>query len=130
MYGNVGVEDAPRSGRPVSSTAAHIVQMVELVLKDRRITVRELAHDLEISEGSAHDILVEKLQKEKGSSRWVPHPLTDEQKTWRVQLSRMHLPRPQRDTTFLEGAITSEETWVRSHEPELKRESSEWRSDG
>ncbi|EFN76790.1 Putative uncharacterized protein FLJ37770, partial [Harpegnathos saltator] len=48
--GRESVEDDPRSGRPSTSTDdAHIEKVKELVLQNRRLTVREIADKVGIS---------------------------------------------------------------------------------
>jgi hypothetical protein len=44
-----------RSGRPSTSRNASVIENVHsLILEDRRLTVREIADEVEISTGSAH----------------------------------------------------------------------------
>lgn len=60
--GRVDVEDEPRSGRPSTATDDnHVTKVRELVLENRRLSVRELATALGISAMSAHAILTEHL---------------------------------------------------------------------
>ena len=126
--GSTSVSDAPRSGRPSTSTHEEMVNEVErLVAEDRRIKVNEISYELEISVGSVHEILTKKLKLEKKSARWVPHVLSEEQKTSRLVTCRNHLRRYQIEgEQFLNRVITGHETWARSYEPELKRQSAEW----
>jgi len=130
--GNSSVEDAPRSGRPVSATDESVVEQVRnLVAEDRRVTVAEVSTEVGISSGSAWEILHNKLEKRKKCARWVPHVLTTEQKASRVSISSAHLRRFRREgNAFLNRIITGDETWIRSYEPLLKRQSAEWRSPG
>ena len=130
--GVADVKDADRTGRPTTSTNEAIVELVDgIVHEDRRVTVQEIAAEILISEGSVWDILHNHLLKRKKCARWVPHLLTDEQKTSRISLANAHLCRYQREGDgFLRRIVTGDETWARSYEPELKRQSSEWRSPG
>ena len=43
---------------------------------------------------------------------------------------RIHLERYQNGENLLNNIITIDETWVRAYEPELKRQSAEWRHEG
>ena len=130
--GNSSVEDAPRSGRPATATDESVVgQVRDLVAEDRRLTVEEISAEVGISTGSAWDILHNKLNKRKKCARWVPHVLTEEQKACRVSISSAHLARFKREgDAFLNRVVAGDETWIRSYEPLLKRQSAEWRSPG
>ena len=66
-----------------------------LVAEDRRITVNKISYKLEISVGSVHEILTKKLKMEKKTSRWVPHVLSDEQKTNRLVTCQKYFRRYQ-----------------------------------
>ena len=66
----------------------------------------------------------------KISAKWVPHALTEQQKWCRYETC-IHLERYQNDgENLLNNIITIDETWVRTYEPELKRQSAEWRHEG
>ena len=59
-------------GRPVSATDGENVEKVAKLLNDdRRYTCTEIAHELDISHGSAHSILTEHLKMRKVATRWV-----------------------------------------------------------
>jgi hypothetical protein len=50
--------DEPRLGRPSTSCdEAHVAQVGEIVRSNRRLTVREISEECNISIGSCHDIL-------------------------------------------------------------------------
>ena len=58
--GREDVEDNERPGRPSTSTTDENVGKVkEMVMNDRRITIREVADDVGISIGSCHEIFFE-----------------------------------------------------------------------
>ena len=55
--GRKDVEDDERPGRPSTSTTDENLEKVkEMVMNDRRITIREVADDVGISIGSCHEI--------------------------------------------------------------------------
>lgn len=56
--GRESVEDDERSGRPsTSKTDENIDKIKEMMAENRKLTIRELAEDLNIAYGSVHDIL-------------------------------------------------------------------------
>ena len=67
----------------------------------------------------------------KIAAKWVPHALTEQQKWCPYETCRIHLEKYQNEEeNLLNNIITIDETWVRAYEPELKRQSAEWRHKG
>ena len=85
--GSKSVKDDPRSSRKVTvSTDKRIAAIEEYVMKDRRITVRQVGENFDIGYGPAQDILINVLGMRRVCARWVPRLLVPEQKTVRVQI--------------------------------------------
>jgi histone-lysine N-methyltransferase SETMAR len=75
--GRTSLEDDPREGRPKSATTPEIIEQVHnMVLDDRRMTVREIAETIGISKERVGFILHEELDMKKLCARWVPRLLT------------------------------------------------------
>ena len=105
----------------------NVEKVAKLLNDDRRYTCTEIAHELDISHGSAHSILTERLKMRKVAARWVPHMLSDSEKHHRVKIARSLLHRYGKEgDEMLQRIVAIDETWIRSFEPELKRQSSEW----
>ena len=127
MVGKASVKDMPRSGRPSSAVnPVNSAKANALIRADRRITTDELALALNVSKGSAHNV-VDSLGYSKVCARWVPRQLSEDHKTARVDMCTQLLEHYQTDPTFLDRIITGDETWVHHYEPESKRTSMEWR---
>ena len=75
------LEDDPRTGRPVTMTTPEIVTKIhDMLMSDRRVTVRYIASAVEISQEKVQSILMEDLDmKKKISTRWIPQLLKVEQ---------------------------------------------------
>ena len=82
--GHLDVTNEPRSGRPQNViTEINVAKIKELVLSDRRMTIKELVNETSLSYGTVWTILHEHLNMTKVSARWVPRLLTEEMKAER-----------------------------------------------
>ena len=71
--GRESVEDENRSGRPLTSTdEQHVNEIKNLMIKNRRLIIRDLADTVNISFGSVQTILKDVLCLKKVKSRLVP----------------------------------------------------------
>jgi hypothetical protein len=75
----ISIEDDPRSGRPSTSTDdQYVAQARSVIHSSRRLTVREVAEECDISLGSCHIILTEKLGMQSAAAKFVTRLLTDD----------------------------------------------------
>ena len=106
------------------STPEAVQAVEDLIKSDRRVTLDEIATNLDISHGTVYAIVREKLRFSKVSCRWVPKMLTDDHKMQRLMASRASLRRYRKEgDVFLSRIVTTDETWVFHYEPESKRRS-------
>ena len=69
-YGHTSVDSDARSGKPSTSRDDELVDQVRTsVMQDHRVTVRELAEEVEISTGSVHSILTDDLSMRRVSAK-------------------------------------------------------------
>ena len=127
--GRDSVEDDPRSGRPSTACNQENTDHVhQLVMDDRRLTVRHIATTIGISHERVEKILSKELGMTKVSARWVPRLLTPDQKRTRLFMSRENLKRFEADpANFMERFLTQDECWVYHFEPETKKQSMQWK---
>jgi hypothetical protein len=93
--------DEPRLGRPSTSCDdAYVAQVHEFLRSNRRLTVREIAKECNISIGSCHDILTTKLEMLRVVSKFVSRFLAQNRRESRVAISQEILDRPSRMKTF------------------------------
>ena len=106
------VKDDPRSGRKVTiSTDKRIAAIEEYVMKDRRITVRQVGENFDNSYRTAQDILTNVIGMPRVCARWVPRLLVPEQKTVRVQIcTELQQRLSDEGDSFLNKVITCDET--------------------
>ncbi|XP_032676163.1 protein GVQW3-like [Odontomachus brunneus] len=70
------VEDLPRSGRlSTSLTEDNIEKVKEIVLENRYFSLREVAHELNMSHESVRSILVDNLGMRRVAAKLVPKDL-------------------------------------------------------
>jgi len=86
--GREDVNDEERAGRPSTSTTdENIDEVKKIVLANRRITVREVAEDLNISIGSCHSIFTNDLGMRRVAAKFVPKLLNFDQKQHRINIA-------------------------------------------
>jgi hypothetical protein len=125
----MAVDSDQRTGRPSTSRNPDVINKVRsLIMEDRRLTVREIAYDTGISDGSAHAILTDDLGMRRVAAKFVPKLLSCEQKELRLDVAQDMLECANGDLDFLKTVITGDESWVYGYDPETKAQSSQWKS--
>ncbi len=120
------VSDLPHTGRPREATSQENKEKVkELILEADGMRTQDLIYETGLSESSLLRVLKE-IGAKKLRSRWIPHELTEHQKTARHVIAGKHLARYQREPGFLDKIIAIDETWLKSYDPEDPRQTSEW----
>ncbi|KAJ4439787.1 hypothetical protein ANN_07915, partial [Periplaneta americana] len=126
--GRTSAESEQRCGRPQTARSAAVVERVRnLVMADRRLTVREIAEEVGVSKDSAHAILRDDLNMNRVAAKFVPKLLSPEQKDLRRDVAQDLLDTANTDPGFLNTVITGDESWVYGYDPETKRQSSQWK---
>ncbi|UYV72295.1 hypothetical protein LAZ67_9002491, partial [Cordylochernes scorpioides] len=126
--GREDVNDEERAGRPSTSTTDEKVNEVEkMILANRRITVREVAEDLNISIGSCHSIFINDLGMRQVAAKFVPKLLNCDQKQHRMNIANEMLDSVRDDPNLLQRVITGDEAWVYGYDLETKAQSSQWK---
>ena len=93
--------------------------------ENRQLTVRNTAEQVNIDRETVREILTEDLDVRKVCAETVPKELTKEQKQTRVTICQDVL---ERQDDILGRAITGDETWVYQYDPEMKRQSAQWKT--
>jgi len=100
------VEDKERSGCPSSSKTQDAVERVsEMIRSNRRLAVREIYEDLNISYGSVQNILTTDLNMRRVNAKFVPCVLMVKQKQQRLSISLELRDRAASDSSFLGNVI-------------------------
>ena len=126
--GKFSVEYDTRPGRPkISLTKANIAAVKIVVEQDAQLSVKDIASCTGISEGSVQTILKKRLDLRKVRSRWVPHLLTEEQKTQRLKCARELLKAYKGcNSRVISNLLTGDETWVHMFELQRRADNKQW----
>ena len=89
------------------------------------MSVKDIASCTGISEGSVQTILKKCLDLRKVCSRWVPHLLTEEQKTQRLKCAQELLKTYK--SRVISNLLTGDETWVHMSEPQRRADNKQWK---
>ena len=126
--GKFSVEDDTRPGRPKTSVTKAIAAVKIVVEQDARLSVKDIASCTGISEGSAQTILKKRLDLRKVCARWVPHLLTEEQKTQRPkcawELLKIYKGCKSR---VISNLLAGDETWVHMSESQRSAANKQWK---
>ncbi|UYV62710.1 hypothetical protein LAZ67_2001663 [Cordylochernes scorpioides] len=87
-----------------------------MILANRRITVREVAEDLNIPIGSCHSIFINDLGMRRVAAKFVPKLLNCDQKQHRMNIANEMLDSVRDDPNLLQRVITGDEAGVVHHE--------------
>ena len=100
---------------------ANIAAVKIVVEEDARLSVKDIASCTGISEGSVQTILKKRLDLRKVCARWVPHLLTEEQKTQCLKCARELLKTYKGcNRRVISNLLTGDETWVHMFEPQRR----------
>ncbi len=125
--GRTVLVDLHREARAMSGRSRVNIQAVRrLVTTDRRLNVRALAAQTNLSKSTVHAILCKDLHLVGKSAKFVSHLLSPANLRQRLEaclsLLRLHWRFP----TFLTRVVTMDESWLYLYDPEQRNQSSEW----
>ena len=122
------IENARKSGRPKSASCDENVSKVkEIVERDAKYTVCDIARMVGISLPRVYYILKNILNVLKISTRWVPHLLSDSQKKQGVKIAKQLLKIfPKYNEKKFANLVAGVEIWVHYFEPVKKDSNKNW----
>ena len=105
--GQVSLEDQPRSGGPITATTSANVEIIRRhILYDCTYSVFDLEELTKLSHSTILRILHDHLGLRKVASRWIPHRLTPENKTKRLEFAEAMLAKLQSGEWRLDQILT------------------------
>ena len=117
--GKCSVENDTCPGRPKTFVTKSNITAVKIVVEqDARLSVKDIASCTGVSEGSVQTILKRCLDLRKVCAKWVPHLLTEEQKTQRLKCARELLKTYKGcNSRVISNLLSGDETGVHRFEP-------------
>jgi hypothetical protein len=98
------------------------------VHEDRRRTIKDIAAIVKVSYGTVQTILTCDFNMHRVAAKFVPWLLTPEQKEHSVAICQEPRQRAVDDPSFMSRVITGDDSWVYGYDPEIKQQSSQWKS--
>ncbi len=100
----------------------------KLIGADHHINMPRIAKQVNPSVGTGHNIVRKELKYRKICAHWIPHSLSEQQKTVQLQTSQKCLVRYYKEeNVFLDRIITGDETWCHRFIPLSKQASMTWK---
>ncbi len=97
------------------------------IKEDRGLTCHEIASSQGVSYGTMNKILHDNLGLVKKLARWVPKPLSEDQKKEReCELAQVIAAVNRCSMAMLDNIVMMEETMVSPHTPVMKKKSKQW----
>jgi [histone H3]-lysine36 N-dimethyltransferase SETMAR len=126
--GRQSCTDEHAGGAPtIVTTQENVKKIHDLVLQDRRVTIRQIVEDTGLSYHVIYNIITAKLDMKKLSARWVPRMLTEAHKQTRNDVCSRLLTRYRQDKeNFLARFLTMDESWIHHYDVETKMQSKQW----
>ncbi|VVC28807.1 Hypothetical protein CINCED_3A003092 [Cinara cedri] len=127
--GRESTEDDQRPGRPVTvSTPETVTKINQIVLADRRMSIRMIAEAINADKETVRKILHKELHMTKVSAKLVLKNLTPDQKFLRQQVCSDFLEKLKEDPGLMKNIITCHKTWIFQYDFETKRQSMHWKT--
>lgn len=122
--GNFNLNDAEHPGRPVLDIDEDIQRLLH---EDPHHSCRSLAFELGTSPQTVNSHL-RAMGKRYLKTRWIPHPLSDENKAVRVRICE-ELLLMHRSMQFLRQLVTMDEIWIYWDTENVGHQGRTWRGD-
>ena len=109
-----GFEDAARMDRPSTiTTGENIEDGGRIVMRDRQISARRIAHELAIPKTTIPEIMDNQLGATKACTWWVPELLTSTQCGSHVDCCQELLQQNEANpANFFDSIVTDNESWI------------------
>ena len=129
--GRESVRDDERCGRSKEIRTPELIgQIKNFMDKDHHVSIETISAQFDVSVGTVHTIIHKELKMRKICAKFVPRVLREDQKERRCHDSREMVELINSDPTVLDALVTCDESWIYCYDPEIKRQSSQWKHAG
>ena len=105
-------------------------QIKNFMDKDRRVSIETISAQFDVRVGTVHTINREELKMRKIWAKFVPRLLREDQKVGGYHDSREMVELINADPAVLDALVTCDESWNFCYDPEIKKQSSQWKHAG
>ena len=125
-----GIRDSRKTGRDDErcgrskevNTQELIGQIKNFMDKDRHVSVETISAQFDVSVGTVHTIICEKLKMRKICAKFVPRVLREDQKERHCHDSREMVELINSDPAVLDALVTWDKSWIYCYDPEIPSE--------
>ena len=129
--GRESVRDDEKCGRSKEVNTPELIgQIKNFMDKDRRVSIETISAQFDVSVGTVHTIIRKELKMQKICVKFVPRMLREDQKERHCHNSREIVKLINSHLTVLDALVTCHESWIYCYDPEIKRQSSQWKHTG
>ena len=129
--GRESVRNDERCGRSKKVRTPELIRQIKNFMdKGRCVSIEIISGQFDVSVGTVHTIILEKLKMRKICAKFVPRVLREDQKERRCHNSREMVELISSDPAVLDALVTCDESWIYYYDPETKRQSSQCRHAG
>ena len=112
------------------NTPELIGQIKNFMDTDCHVSIETISAQFDVSVGTVHTIIRKELKMRKICVKFVPRVLREDQKERRCHDSREMAELINSDPAVLDALVTCDESWNYCYDPEMKRQSSQWKHAG
>ena len=129
--GRESVRDDERCGRSKEIRTPELIgQIKNFMDKDHHVSIETISAQFDVSVGTVHTIIQEKLKMWKICAKFVPRVLIEDQKERRCHDSREMVKLINSDPAVLDALVICDESSIYCYDPETKRQSFQWKHAG
>ena len=116
--GRESVRDNERCRRSKEVNTPELIgQIKNFMNKDHRVSIETISAQFDVSVGTVHIIIREKLKMRKIRAKFVPKVLREDQKERRCHDSREMVEMIISDPAVLDALVTCDESWIYCYDP-------------
>ena len=125
------MRDDERCGRSRKIRISEMIgQINDFMNRDRRVSIKTLSSQFNVSVGAVHTIIREELKMQKICAKFVPRVLREDQRERLCNGSKEMVELINSDLQVLDALVTCVESWIYCYDPETTRQICQWKHAG